>query len=739
MIKETSREHINFGGARAIPRETGIGFVLIILVGLALRLYGLGVQDLRYSEAAAYLTGTAGFAPLDPQLYGDNPPLYYDLIYFWTRLHESIWFARLFEALCGTAVIGAVYALTLRVAGNKAALFAAFIQAASPFAIFHSREAGADAFAQLLTVLALMSFERYLETGSTRSALAALTAQLLAAFSSYAALPLIPAMLIAVYVNRNNQRGIWGEWLALQGIFLTPVALWIYSVFEGRLVTAMENLNFFPSNPDIHVIIALLNTLAYGYFLQHITAWFLMLPLAVLALAGIAVSAGRRLFIYFFVPLLLMTAFINGFLSPRHLFVFTPVLAVLAGAGFAVLNFTSFRAIAVIWVSAGLVAGSIGYYTNDLLAASPNAVRKEFSRTVNYLYPRLSPGGTLYHAGEISTAPMAALQPNRWHQQWLMPDSHLPRLEMTSGMIAPRPYGNGPVYPAWVIFSSAGTQPFRDMEPAAVRYQIERSATPAEMAHFKGIAAVRYIPYETGYLDRIEDESGGTHLLRNRQTGEDFPANYRSLRPFFTGTVLSLTPGGELEVNSSYREAVLALTVIDGYPLLPGPKVGEKFTFASDGYANSFCFKTTVSPQQTAVLPLTTAAPAGYYRIFARVMCGSQGGALQAFADQQEVTAHPVILDASQTTLQWLNLGAVSYDGLNSLSIHVTSPDGQSATAGIQSVFLIPVDGGKLYRKYFTTHKGEPFHLVLPRTGLPLTAFLSDDTRGELLSVSLAR
>ncbi len=740
MIKETSREHINFGGARAIPRETGIGFVLIVLLGLALRMYGLGLQDLRYGEAAAYLAGTAGFVPLDPQLYGDNPPLYYHVIYFCTRLQESIWFARLFEAFCGTAVIGAVYAFTLRAAGTKAALFAAFVQAASPFAIFHSREAGADVFAQILTVLALLWLERYMETGNTRTALAALAAQLLAVFTSYAALPLIPAMLTAVYVNRNNQRGIWVEWLALQTLFLTPVALWLYAVFEGHLVTAMENLNFFPSGAGLQAVMAFMNTLVYGYFTQNISAWLLTLPLAVLAVAGTADAAGRRSVIYFFVPLLLMAAFINGFLAPRHLLVFTPVLAVLSGAGFAVLNFTSFRAIAAIWVSAGLAAGAAGYYANNHLAAPPDAVRKEFSRAADYLDPRLSEGGTLYHAGKISTAPMAALHPGRWRHQWLTPDGGVPPADdMTAGMIAARPYGDGPALPAWIIFSSADMQPFHDMEPAAVRYRIERFAAPAEAARFKGIAAIRYIPYETGHLDRLEDESGGMRLFRDRETGGEFPANYRSLRPAFTGTVLRLIPGGELEASTSYPDAAMTLMVISGYQLLPAAKIGDKFVFAPDGYANSFCLKTTVSQKQSATLSLTSDAPTGDYRLFARVMHGSQGVALQAFAGRREVTAQPVILPASQTGWKWLNLGTVSYDGFNSFAIQITATGSQTAEAEIQSVFLIPVEGGKLYRKGFTLHKGEPFRLALPPNGLPLTTFVSDEARGELLSVSLAR
>ncbi len=740
MIKETSREHINFGGARSLPRETGLGFALIILFGLALRLYGLGFQDLRYGEAAAYLAGTAGPSPLNPQLYSDNPPLYYNAIYFWTRLHESIWFARLFEAICGTAVIAAVHVLAMRTAGRKAALFAAFVQAASPFAIFHSREAGADALAQLLAVAALVALERYMDSGNTRAALAALCAQILAVFTSYAALPLIPAMLTAVYVKRNEQRGIWGEWLALQGLFLLPAVVWLYTVFESHLVSALENPNIWPAGAGIEAIFIFFNSLVFGYFTQNITTWLLALPIVILAVAGTADAAGRRLAIYFFLPLLLLTAGTNGNTLPRHLFVFAPALIALTGAGFAVLNFTPFRAAAAAWVTAALFASAAGYYANDYHAAALNAARKEFSRAFHFLDQRLDAGGTLYHIGKNSTAPMIALHPGHWRHQWLAAEGRIPAADdMTIGMIAATPYGSGPASPAWILYSSEDMHPFHDAETAALRYRIERTAAPVEAVRFQGLALIRYVPYETKNLDLIESESGGMRLYSNRVTGEEFPANFRTLRPTFTGTTLRLSPAGELEVSTAYPDAALALTVVGGYPLLPAAASGEGFVPGADGYANSFCLTTAVSPKRAATLSLTTDAPTGDYRLFARVPHGSQKVAIQAFVGKKGVTAQPVVPSSSRTGWDWINLGTLSYDGFRSFSIHLTAAGDQPVETAIQSFFLIPIEGGKLYRKTFTLHKGEQFHFSASTHEIPVTAFVTDDTRGELLSAFLGR
>lgn len=740
MIKETSREYINFGRSRAVPRETGLGFVLILLLGLALRLYGLGLQELRYGEAAAYLAGIIGPDPFNPQLYGDNPPLYYHVIYFWTRLHESVWFARLFEVFCGTAVIAGVYTLVLRAVGHKAALFAAFVQAASPFAILHSREVGAEAFAQLMTIAALLALERYMDTGNTRAALGALTAQLVSVFTSYTALPLIPVMLTAVYLRRNDQRGIWGEWLALQGLFLLPVAGWLYAVFESHLLAAIERPSLWPSSFDPHAILVFINTLVYGYFTQNIPMWLLAAPVMVLAVAGIANTAGRRLVIYFFLPLLLIIVETNGNLQPRHLLVFTPVLIALAGMGFAVLNFTTFRAAAAMWVTAGLFASASGYYVNDYHTAAPNIARKEFSRAANYLDRRLEAGGTLYHASKNSTAPMAALQPGRWRHQWLMADGGVSAGDdMTTGAIAAQPYGDGPAFPAWVLYTSENTHPFHDAEAAALRDRIERFAAPTEAAYFNGIALIHYARYETKHLNVLENESDGMRLFIDRITGEEFPANYRTLRPAFKGTTLHLSLDGELEMSTAYPDAALELTLVGGYPLLPAAGFGEGLIPAANGYTNSFCIKAAVSPKYAATLLLTTEAPTGDYRLFARVLHGTRRAALQAFVGRQTITAQPVIPPASRTGWDWLNLGTVSYDGFNSFSIHLTATGDQPEEAAMQSFFLIPLEGGTLYRKTLALHKGKPFRFTPPAREVPITAFVTDQARRELLSVSLGR
>ena len=746
MIKETSREHVNFGGPRSLPGEFGAGFALIILLGLALRLYGLGAQELRYGEAVAYLTSAAGSVSLDPQFHSGHPPLYHHAIHLWTRLHESVWFARLFEVLCGIGVIAAVHALAMRAAGRKAALFAAFVQAASPFAIYHSREAGAEVFAQLLTVISLLALERYLATGHTRAAFAALTAQLLAVFTSYAALPLIPAMLTAVYVGRNSQRGIWGEWLALQGLFILPAALWLYAVFEGRIVAGIDSMNSWTPGVSFQALLNGLNTPVYGYFTQNLPAWLLAPPIIVLAAAGLASAAGWRLAIYYFLPLIALAVFadMGGQMLSSQLLVFTPALAVLAGTGFAALNFAPFRAGVALWVAAGFLAGAAGYYANDRQAAVPGAFRKEFSLAAAFLSPRLRAGETLYHAGRRSTAPMAALRFGGWRQRWLTVETSPNEIaayeaERLAGAGMPVPFNGEPEFPAWVLYSSGNPNPYRDVEIAALRRRIEHSAAPAEGARFDGIDLIRYIPYETSRLDALEDESGGMRLFVDRATGGQFPANYPMLRPAFAGTVLRLSSGGALELSTAYPDAELTLTVVEGYPLFPaaGPDAG--FVPAADGYANSFCFEATVSPERAATVVLSTTAPAGNYRLFARVLHGAQNAALQAFAAQRGVTEKPVIPGVARPGWEWVNLGTASYDGLNPFSIRATAPGGQTAVAALQSFFLIPAEGGKLHRKNFVLHKGEQFRLDVLTRGLPVAVFVTDDARGEMLTATLAR
>ncbi len=750
MIADTTREHLNFGGAgRARPRATGVGILFIILLGFGMRLTALGLMETWYDEAIAYLVGIGGGPYFDPSLQNDKPPLFYHAIHLWTRLHESLYFARLLEALCGTATIGALYLLVRNVAGTRAALFAAFVQAASPFALLYSREAGPHALAQLLAVLAILGLERYLATGVTRVALLALAAQTAAIFTTYSALPLAPAMLVALYARRSNRQGIWGEWLALQALFLVPAAFWFYSALESQLLPAVDFVSGWIPELKPAGYLPFLNTLVFGYFTNNIPVWFLAAPLLVLAVAGLADAGGRWIAIFFFLPLVILAALsgVKNVMLPRYFILYAPALIALAGVGFAILNFTLFRVLAALWVAAGLAGGAAGYYGNEHRDDDVTANRrKAFTRAADFLDRRLSAGAPLYHSSQNSTAVMALLRPGRWRHEWLAagpgvaamsPGAIQTSQQHNVAFITPHSWGEGPQFPAWVLYSSWAAPIYRDMPVAAFRRRIEALAAPDSVARFEGIDVVHYIPYETDLLDRTEEESGGARLYVDRTTGEEFPKNHRALRPGFSGTILNLTPERAVELHTGYPSAQITLTAVSGYPVEPVLDGEGGFRPSPDGYRNSLCYQVTVNPRQTVVLPLTTAAPPGEYHLFARVRGGKGMALLRAYAGDDPLKGPGQQGEAAKW--EWVRLGTFLYDGNVPLTIHASPVGGAQGNAALHSLFLIPVEGGVLTRKTFLLEQGRLFREEGLPAQLPVTVFASDDVRGELLTVFAGR
>jgi len=135
----------------------GRALALVIVAGAALRFATLDVQSLWYDEAVTARLMRMQLADLLPAI-GDSestPPLYYLAAWAWAHAFGTGEAGlRSLPALLGTLTIPVVWALGRRLGGDRAALAAAAVVAANPFAVWFSQEARAYA---LLTALAALS------------------------------------------------------------------------------------------------------------------------------------------------------------------------------------------------------------------------------------------------------------------------------------------------------------------------------------------------------------------------------------------------------------------------------------------------------------------------------------------------------------------------------------------------------------------------------------------------------
>src|SRR5919199_6453585 len=118
---------------------------LVTLAGFALRVYDLGRQSFWLDEVDAIaMAGEPVAAHLRKlSAIGENGPLYFLLFKGWIALAGAGEFgARYLSALCSTAAIPLLAALTYRLTGHTpAAVCAALLAAVSPFYVWYGQDA----------------------------------------------------------------------------------------------------------------------------------------------------------------------------------------------------------------------------------------------------------------------------------------------------------------------------------------------------------------------------------------------------------------------------------------------------------------------------------------------------------------------------------------------------------------------------------------------------------------------
>ncbi|HVY55961.1 MAG TPA: glycosyltransferase family 39 protein, partial [Thermodesulfobacteriota bacterium] len=136
---------------------------MIFLLGLGLRIYGLGTESLWYDEAVSVSASRLGIADQitwNLSHSDNNPPLYYSILHCWVSLFgDSEFSVRFPSAIFGSLSILAIYAIGNLLFGRKTGLIAALILATSVFHVWFSQEARAYT---LLTLFTLLSFYYFL-------------------------------------------------------------------------------------------------------------------------------------------------------------------------------------------------------------------------------------------------------------------------------------------------------------------------------------------------------------------------------------------------------------------------------------------------------------------------------------------------------------------------------------------------------------------------------------------------
>ncbi|GAB4536642.1 MAG: hypothetical protein Kow0063_22410 [Anaerolineae bacterium] len=215
--------------------------LLIVLLGTALRLAGLGAQSLWYDEA--FSLASADRLSLGQLLANQgadiHPPLYYLLLRVWIRVVGiSDFTARLPSLWAGVLTIPLIYVTGRRLFDHPTGLWAALFWAVFPFHLYFAQEARMYTLLALLTALSLWLFLQAVERDRPWLWAAYWLCLALGIYTHY-----FFALVIVVYhmyllLNWREYRRLWLP-VIITDILLVPVFLAQAAITLQKLTTVL--------------------------------------------------------------------------------------------------------------------------------------------------------------------------------------------------------------------------------------------------------------------------------------------------------------------------------------------------------------------------------------------------------------------------------------------------------------------------------------------------------------------
>lgn len=159
---------------RTTSNRTGTGqlqrllLLASLLLGLALRLYRLGVESLWYDETVSVFLARQSLPNLIAHTARDiHPPGYYLLLHFWQQvtaptLAHGLEFLYAWPSLfCGMLLLPLLYAIGRRLLGGRIALLAVGLAAINPYQVWYSQEVRMYTLGALLGLLCLWAVVKW--------------------------------------------------------------------------------------------------------------------------------------------------------------------------------------------------------------------------------------------------------------------------------------------------------------------------------------------------------------------------------------------------------------------------------------------------------------------------------------------------------------------------------------------------------------------------------------------------
>ena len=351
--------------------------ILIVLLALATRLYGIQQQSIWFDE------GWSAYAATQPSLVdaanadATNPPLYYVLLNVSTTfLGDSEFSLRLFSLFWGLIVVALSYRLGRQLFGSRAGVYAALLSALSPLLWWASQEARMYTLLAVLVLVCALVWYRLTQRSILRMWLV-LWATELALLYTHNTGPVIVlwlnvATVIAWIGARRLDRPFnWKVWLGGQALVAVLWAPYFFMRFVtlGEANSAVTSAPQFTPELALHIWqsfwqtpwerVRLSGELALPY-LMYLVAFLMFVQWRSAAARWLIVHA---LLLVAGVVLALMV--LGNEMHGRYLVMVTPLLLIPLGAGIARLRPTTLRLFLTAIIAAQFLENLLYAQTSD--------------------------------------------------------------------------------------------------------------------------------------------------------------------------------------------------------------------------------------------------------------------------------------------------------------------------------------------------------------------------------------
>ena len=275
--------------------------LVVLLLGVALRIYGIGGESVWMDEIACvkHLDASSLLEFLRLERHDDPPmvPAYFSLVYLWVKAFgASITTARVFSVLLSALSMLALYRLARDIYGHFAALLALFCFAMSPIHIYYSQEVRMYQFVLLVSLVSALGLRSALHADSARGWFVFTASSVVLMWTHLFAVFLIAIQGLALIVFLRPWPRRLVIWTGICAASFAALVAWLSSMDTQNLDSLAAWIPT-PNAQGIHNIVLYSCGIPIGAWPHYVQ--FDHISFAVLALAGVGylgwtVFLGRR-------------------------------------------------------------------------------------------------------------------------------------------------------------------------------------------------------------------------------------------------------------------------------------------------------------------------------------------------------------------------------------------------------------------------------------------------------------